>query len=590
MSACIGIDLGTTACCVAVYHFDGRVEVIPNSEGNLITPSYVAFSERQRLIGDEAKIQVERNVENTLYDAKRLIGRKFSDHNVQSLLSHVKCNIVQNNGEPCYDVICYGEQQLLSPTQVSGMILSRLKSDTEKYLGYPISEAVITVPAYFNNKQREETVLAAQIAGLKVLRIINEPTAAILAYGHNENFEVSAKNILVYDLGGGTFDVTIVECDEEVMDVRATSGDSFLGGRDFDRNLADFLTKEVDKQCGAGVKENKRSFVRLQNACNLAKHHLSSASSSKITIDSLVNGNNFKTSVSRARFEQVNKTLFEKTFESIDNALKDSGLRKDEIDAVLLVGGSTRIVKIREMVNNYFPGVPVVNCGNPEETVARGAAIQAGLIKGKEGLGEVVLLDVCPLSLGTETQDDVMSVIIKRNSSIPCEKTGTYVTTVDNQKSIRFAVYEGERGIASENNLLDTFNLKNIKDGLKGEYHYDVTFTLDVNGILNVKAVERETGLSEGVTIERQSHDVEEIQILLEDEERFASHDRKELRRIQLKHQFEDYLYKLRKRKKPEDGSLLDTKITDAETWLEDKFISEEDIREKFNSFKAETE
>ena len=475
-----------------------------------------------------------------------MIGRSADDENLQTVRSLWKFKTVERKGQICYDVVCYGEKKVLTPVQVSGMILSRLKKEAEKFLETSVSEAVITVPAYFNNTQREATILAAQTADLKVLRIINEPTAAILAHCDSQNFATGDKKILVYDLGGGTFDITIVECQDEIIEVLATAGDLFLGGRDFDQNMAEYLIAEVEKQCGKGIKDNKRAFTRLLQACNLAKHQLSSAASATVAVDNLINGKNFISKISRTRFEKLNEPFFKRTLDSIQTALTDAKLQKKDIDAVLMVGGSTRILKIRQMVKEIFPDTPLVNSGNPEQTVAHGAAIQASLIKApSDQLMQVVLIDVCPLSLGIQTKDDVMSVIIKRNRSIPCQATKAFQTTKDSQQSIKFSIFEGERSIASENNKLDSFKLEDLKPGLKGENNYDVTFSIDVNGILSAKAEERDTGNFEEITIKREKHDPEEVQILLEDEKKFVNQDRIEMRRVQAKQKLEDFLYQV---------------------------------------------
>ena len=475
-----------------------------------------------------------------------MIGRAYDDERLQAVRSSWKFNTVQKNGQLCYDVLCYGKKEVLTPVQVSGMILSRLKKEAEKFLETSISEAVITVPAYFNNTQREATALAAQTADLKVLRIVNEPTAAVLAHCDGQKFATGDKKILVYDLGGGTFDITIAECQDEIIDVLATSGDSFLGGRDFDQNMAEYFVRHVEKQCGKGIKDNKRAFIRLLQACNISKHQLSSVTSTTVVVDNLLNGKDFTSNISRARFEGLNEHLFKKTLDSIQIALIDAKLQKEDINAVLMVGGSSRIFKIRQMIQEFFPGTPLVNSGNPEETVARGAAILASLIKAPSAqLMQVVLIDVCPLSLGVQSKDDVMSFIIKRNRSIPCQATKAFQTTKDSQQSIKFSIFEGERSIASQNNILGSFILEGIKRGFKGQYKYDVTFNVDINGILNAKAEERATGKCEGVTIRREKHEPDEVEALLEDEQRFANQDRIEMRRVQAKQKLEQYLYQV---------------------------------------------
>ena len=437
-----------------------------------------------------------------------MIGRTPDDENLQTARSSWKFKTVERNGQICYDLVCYGEKKVLTTVQVSGMILSRLKKEAENFLETSISQAVITVPAYFNNTQREATVLAAQTADLKVLRIINEPTAAILAHCHGQKFATGDKKILVFDLGGGTFDITIVECQDEIIEVLATAGDSFLGGRDFDQNMAEYLFTEVEKQCGKGIKDNKKAFIRLLQACNIAKHKLFSVTSTTVVVDNLLNGKDFTSNISRARFESLNEHLFKKILDCIQTTLADAKLQKKDINAVLMVGGSSRILKIRQLVQEFLPSVPLVNSGNPEETVARGAAIQASLIKAPSAqLMQVVLIDVCPLSLGIRSENDVMSVIIKRNSTVPCQATKAFQTVKDNQQSINFPIFEGERSIASENNKLDSFKIEDIKPGLKGEHKYDVTFSIDVNGILSAKAEERDTGKFEEITIKREKHE-----------------------------------------------------------------------------------
>ena len=478
-----------------------------------------------------------------------MIGRNFNDANVQTGMKYWKFKAIEKNGLPECEVMYCGKRESFTPVQVSTMLLSQLKKDAEEFLKSPVHDAVITVPAHFNNGQREATILAAKVAGLKVHRIINEPTAAVLAHSKEHNFKTGNKKVLVYDLGGGTFDITIAECQDAVLEVISTSGDSFLGGRDFDKNLFDLVAPEVEKACGTGFENDNRASMRLLQACNIAKNELSSYTTSTISLENFFNGKNFSTTVSRVRFEKKNEHLFKKTLDYIQAALNEAKLKKEDIDEVLLVGGSTRICRIQNLLKEFFTDDKVINSRTPEETVARGAAIQASLVSMNHPpeMMAVVLIDVCSLSLGVQTKDDKISFIIKRNRPIPCSESKEYVTTVDYQKNIELHIYEGERPIASENFKLDSFKLDGITPGLKGQFKYVVTFTIDVNGILNVKAEERCSGKSEEINITRERRAPEDVQTMIADEKKFEAQDRKELRRLKLKKELEDYLYQVMK-------------------------------------------
>ena len=586
----IGIDLGTTYSCVGIWR-NGKVEIIPNNQGERTTPSYVGFNDNERLVGLPAKKSSSRNPTNTIFDAKRLIGRKFSDPLVQQDIKNFPFKVVAGPDDTPLILAEYnGEVKKFRAEEISSVVLGYLKKYAEEYLGHEVTDAVVTVPAYFNDSQRQSTKDAGKIAGLNVLRIINEPTAAAIAYGLDKKND-KEKNVLIFDLGGGTLDVSILTIDDGVFEVKATSGDTHLGGEDFDNILVNYFLTEFSHKCGKNIRKNVKALKRLRTACEKAKRELSSGTNTTIELDSLYDGEDFYTSLSRVKLNSLCNNLFKKCIEPVKKVIQDSGLSKSEIDDVVLVGGSTRIPVIQEMLSEYFGNKTLCKSINPDEAVAYGAAVQAGILTDKESAAQILLIDCCPLSLGIETAGGVMTNIIDRNTTIPTQKSKIFSTYEDNQPGVSIQVYEGERKLTRNNNKLGTFELTGIPPTLRGIPQIEVEFSLNADGILNVSAKDKKTGIENSIQItNRNNISKQDVEKMVEDAKKYEEEDQKIINKLNAKNKLESYIYgvrntmtdELKGKLDPADIETIDKNVNDCIEWLRNEDRSQIDYETKY--------
>ncbi|KAI9806960.1 MAG: Heat shock protein ssb1 [Piccolia ochrophora] len=590
----IGIDLGTTYSCVATFE-GGPVEIIANEQGSYTTPSFVSFTEKERLIGESAKNQAAMNPRNTIFDIKRLIGRRFDDPTVKRDIESWPFKVLDQGGNPMVEVDYLGETKVFSPQEISSMVLMKMKEVAETKIGKKVSKAVVTVPAYFNDNQRQATKDAGAIAGLNVLRIINEPTAAAIAYGLGSGKSEKERNVLIYDLGGGTFDVSLLHIQGGVFTVKSTAGDTHLGGQDFDTNLLDHFKKEFQRKTKKDMSDDPRALRRLRTACERAKRTLSNGTQTTIEIDSLFDGEDFNAQITRARFEDINATAFKSTIAPVEQVLKDSGLPMAKVDEIVLVGGSTRIPRIQKLLSDFFDGKKLEKSINPDEAVAYGAAVQAGILSGKANSSEtndLLLLDVVPLSLGVAMEGNIFAPVVARGQTVPTIKKRTFTTVADNQQTVQFPVFQGERVNCEDNTSLGEFTLAPIPPMKAGDAVLEVVFEVDVNGILKVTATEKSTGRSANITISNSVGKLSstEIESMISDAAKFKTSDDAYTKRFEARQQLESYISRVEEivsdptlsiKMKRGNKDKIESALSDAMAQLEIEDSGADDLKKK---------